>query len=92
MRTVGPKPTMKSSPLAEEGHTFGSESSRTQSEEHSTTTQESQCPKEKTKPAAQRSSVLLRLRSQKSPPNAPELSELSGGSSWGEWGAEHYIM
>lgn len=33
MKTVGPKPAMKSSLLAKEGHTPGSEFSRTQSEE-----------------------------------------------------------
>lgn len=94
LRTIGPKPAMKSSPLAKEGHTLGSEFSRTQSEEHSTTAQEAQCPREKTKPAVQRSSVLLRLRSQKSASNALELSELSGGSSWwgGGGGGEHCIM
>lgn len=75
MRRVGPKPVMKSFLLAKEGHTLGSEFSRTQNEEHSTTSQESVSTREK--PAAQRSLVLLRLRFQESPSNAPEWS---GGS------------
>lgn len=77
MRRAGPKPAVKPFSLAKEGHTLGSEFSRTQGEEHSTTAQES--VSKRGKPAAQRSPVLQRLRSQKSSSNALEWS---GGSWW----------
>lgn len=78
MRHVDPTSATKSSLLAKGGRALGSELSTTWDGEHSTTAQESQCPRENA--ASRRSLVLLRLRSQKSPSRAPELS---GGSSLG---------
>lgn len=63
MGIVGPKPAVRSSPLTKED-THLAEFSRSQSEEHSSTAQEWQHPKEKKNPAAPRSPVL-RLTSQK---------------------------